>query len=110
MEWSVLKPEIFASIMDFFASNVPILTEEQPPSDTGACLHSKIVYTAFSSIQSNLHGPVPRKMVKFEPRLSQISSTDVSCLTTCYSRLQNTVEPLLRDALMITQNATLSNA
>ncbi|KAM7429726.1 nifu-like protein [Porites harrisoni] len=34
VEWSVLKPEIFASIMDFFASNVPILTEEQPPSDT----------------------------------------------------------------------------
>ena len=42
MEWSVLKPEIFASIMDFFASNVPILTEEQPPSDTGVCLHCKI--------------------------------------------------------------------
>ncbi|CAH3027217.1 unnamed protein product [Porites evermanni] len=34
VEWSILKPEIFASIMDFFASNVPILTEEQPPSDT----------------------------------------------------------------------------
>ena len=31
--------------MDFFASNVPILTEEQPPSDTGVCLHSKMVYS-----------------------------------------------------------------
>lgn len=35
VEWSVLKPDIFASIMDFFASNVPILTEDQPASDTG---------------------------------------------------------------------------
>lgn len=31
----MLKPDIFASIMDFFASNVPILTEDQPASDTG---------------------------------------------------------------------------
>ncbi|KAK2552817.1 NFU1 iron-sulfur cluster scaffold-like protein [Acropora cervicornis] len=29
-DWSILKPDIFASIMDFFASNVPILTEDQP--------------------------------------------------------------------------------
>ena len=35
IDWSILKPDIFASIMDFFASNVPILTEEQPSSDTG---------------------------------------------------------------------------
>ncbi|XP_068734998.1 NFU1 iron-sulfur cluster scaffold homolog, mitochondrial-like [Montipora capricornis] len=33
-DWSILKPDIFASIMDFFASNVPILTEDQPASDT----------------------------------------------------------------------------
>jgi len=32
--WPLLKPDIFASIMDFFASNVPILTEDQPASDT----------------------------------------------------------------------------
>lgn len=34
VDWPVLKPDIFASIMDFFASNVPILTEDQPASDT----------------------------------------------------------------------------
>ena len=33
-----------------------------------------------------------------------------SRLRTCNSRLQNTVEPLLRDSVMITQNATLTNA
>ncbi|XP_015750068.1 PREDICTED: NFU1 iron-sulfur cluster scaffold homolog, mitochondrial-like [Acropora digitifera] len=34
-DWSILKPlDIFASIMDFFASNVPILTEDQPACDT----------------------------------------------------------------------------
>lgn len=34
-EWGVLKPEIFATIMDFFASGLPILTEDKPNADTG---------------------------------------------------------------------------
>jgi len=61
-------------------------------------------------LQAKLQGPVPRKMVKFNPGLSQISSTVFSSLRTCNSRLQITVEPLLRDVVMITQNVTLSNA
>ena len=28
VEWSVLKPDIFATIMDFFASGLPVVTEE----------------------------------------------------------------------------------
>ena len=35
IEWKVLKPEIYAVIMDFFASGLPVLTEEQPSGDTG---------------------------------------------------------------------------
>nr|CAD7448347.1 unnamed protein product [Timema bartmani] len=35
VEWKLLKPEIFATIMDFFSSGLPILTEDSPPSDTG---------------------------------------------------------------------------
>lgn len=34
MEWGILKPEIFATIMDFFASGLPILNESQPSADT----------------------------------------------------------------------------
>lgn len=34
VEWKILKPEIFATIMDFFASNLPVLTEAQPNPDT----------------------------------------------------------------------------
>lgn len=35
MDWKVLKPEIFATIMDFFASGLPIINESaQKPSDT----------------------------------------------------------------------------
>ncbi|XP_031559015.1 NFU1 iron-sulfur cluster scaffold homolog, mitochondrial-like [Actinia tenebrosa] len=34
IEWSLIKPDIFATIMDFFASNLPILTDEQPPTNT----------------------------------------------------------------------------
>ncbi|XP_046554495.1 NFU1 iron-sulfur cluster scaffold homolog, mitochondrial-like [Haliotis rubra] len=36
VEWGILKPDIFATIMDFFASNLPVLTDEQPSSDTTA--------------------------------------------------------------------------
>ena len=34
-DWQVIKPEVYATIMDFYASGQPILTEEQPSSDTG---------------------------------------------------------------------------
>lgn len=33
-EWSILKPELFATIMDFYASGLPILTDVKPNSDT----------------------------------------------------------------------------
>ncbi|VVC41192.1 Hypothetical protein CINCED_3A019712 [Cinara cedri] len=34
IEWMVLKPEIYATIMDFFASGLPIITDVKPTSDT----------------------------------------------------------------------------
>lgn len=34
IEWMVLKPEIYAAIMDFFASGLPILVDVKPTSDT----------------------------------------------------------------------------
>lgn len=50
IEWQVLKPEIFANIMDFFASNLPILTETEGPADTGKydLFFSKIIKIYFS--------------------------------------------------------------
>lgn len=35
LDWQRLKPEVFATVMDFFASGLPIMTEEQPSPDTG---------------------------------------------------------------------------
>ncbi|XP_004529455.1 NFU1 iron-sulfur cluster scaffold homolog, mitochondrial [Ceratitis capitata] len=32
--WAVIKPEVFAVVMDFFASGLPILNEAKPNSDT----------------------------------------------------------------------------
>merc|ERR1712168_55660 len=32
--WVLLKPDIYATIMDFFSSNVPILSDDQPADDT----------------------------------------------------------------------------
>ncbi|XP_028392234.1 NFU1 iron-sulfur cluster scaffold homolog, mitochondrial-like isoform X2 [Dendronephthya gigantea] len=34
VDWAQIKPNIFATVMDFFASNMPIFTDEQPRSDT----------------------------------------------------------------------------
>ena len=57
--------------------------------------------------EKNALGPVPLKMVKFNPGLSHIASNVFSSknmqlkafspLRTCNSRLENTDEPLLRD-------------
>ncbi|XP_046612701.1 NFU1 iron-sulfur cluster scaffold homolog, mitochondrial-like [Neodiprion virginianus] len=34
VDWKLIKPEVFATIMDFFASGLPVLTEAQPSLDT----------------------------------------------------------------------------
>ncbi|XP_014476362.1 PREDICTED: NFU1 iron-sulfur cluster scaffold homolog, mitochondrial-like [Dinoponera quadriceps] len=34
IEWKLLKPEVFAIIMDFFASGLPIMDESEPAADT----------------------------------------------------------------------------
>lgn len=33
-EWKLLKPDIFATIMDFFASGLPVVTDATPSGDT----------------------------------------------------------------------------
>lgn len=35
VDWQVLKPQIFATIMDFFATGLPLISEEDTPADTG---------------------------------------------------------------------------
>lgn len=36
MEWKVIKPDVFAAIMDFFTSGLPVVNEDSTPSaDTG---------------------------------------------------------------------------
>lgn len=37
VRWALIQPDIFAVIMDFFASNLPILTDNQQPDDTAPC-------------------------------------------------------------------------
>jgi len=34
IDWSLLKPDIFAAIMDFFATDQPILNKEAEPAST----------------------------------------------------------------------------
>ena len=35
MQWGVLKPDVFATVMDFFASNLPVMNEEALEDDAG---------------------------------------------------------------------------
>lgn len=42
IEWKLLKPEIFATIMDFFASGLPIMDESEPAADTRMCIFSLV--------------------------------------------------------------------
>ena len=35
IDWQVIKPSVFATIMDFFASGLPVVTEEVASKDTG---------------------------------------------------------------------------
>lgn len=39
LEWKFLKPEIFATIMDFFASGLPVVTDAKPSGETRNFLH-----------------------------------------------------------------------
>ncbi|XP_053444995.1 NFU1 iron-sulfur cluster scaffold homolog, mitochondrial isoform X2 [Nycticebus coucang] len=36
LDWNLLKPDIYATIMDFFASGLPIVTEEAPSGEAGS--------------------------------------------------------------------------
>ena len=54
-------------------------------------------------------GPVPRKMVKFNPGLSQIWS-EVFLSKKMQFELRNTLQSLLRDTVKITPNVIPSNA
>ena len=38
VDWQVLKPQVYAAIMDFFSTGLPVLTDEQPSADTGKIL------------------------------------------------------------------------
>lgn len=44
-EWGVLKPEIFAVVMDFFASGLPVVTEKKSNAETGKYIKEiKLLY------------------------------------------------------------------
>ena len=34
VDWRLLKPDIFATIMDFFASGLPVIIDAKPSGDT----------------------------------------------------------------------------
>ena len=42
LDWAVIKPHVFSTVMDFFATGLPVLTDEQPSPDT--CKLSNLDY------------------------------------------------------------------
>jgi hypothetical protein len=59
VEWKIIKPEIFATIMDFFASGLPVLTDATPNSDTRNKVHVLICMI----IKSLFFGQKSMKMI-----------------------------------------------
>lgn len=49
VDWKILKPEIFATVMDFFASGLPVLNEAKPNLDTRKSIED-IRYTYMADI------------------------------------------------------------
>jgi hypothetical protein len=37
-DWATIKPHVYATLMDFFSSGLPVVTEELPSNDTGTIL------------------------------------------------------------------------
>ena len=64
-------------------------------------LLGKLTSLNLNKVNNKSQGPVPRKMVKFNPRLSKISSK-VFLSRNMQLELTNTIEPLIRDKVMIT--------
>ena len=62
IDWQLIKPEIFATVMDFFASGLPVVTEEQPSSDTGVVVlhtHTHKHPSQHTNTPPNTHTPLP---------------------------------------------------
>jgi len=64
VDWDVIKPHVFATIMDFFASGLPVVSEEPVSGDTGemyvcmyvctyVCLFAYVTQQAVSLIGNN---------------------------------------------------------
>lgn len=47
LEWKLIKPEIFATVMDFFASGLPVLNEASPNLDTRKMSYKNIICYIF---------------------------------------------------------------
>ena len=63
----------------------------------------KLTSLSLNKVNNKSQGPVPREMVKFNPRLSKVSSKVLQL------ELTSTVELLLRVKVMITQKVPRSN-
>ena len=52
VDWKLIKPDIFAAIMDFFVSGLPVVTEDQAPADTGKLVFQSQI--GLSTLISNI--------------------------------------------------------
>ena len=55
MDWAVIKPHVFSTVMDFFASGLPVLTDEQPSPDTCMYKRCSIYIEIFIFIAIHFH-------------------------------------------------------
>ena len=68
VDWQVVKPQVYATIMDFFSTGLPVVTDEQPASDTGVCV---CVVRAYVSVVCT-HVHMCEEKLKYITSVSQI--------------------------------------
>ena len=53
LQWQTLKPEIYAVIMDFFSTNLPVLDENADPPDNSKRV--RLIYFLLLTLFSSFH-------------------------------------------------------
>ena len=89
VEWRTLKPEIYAIIMDFFASGLPVVNDDAIPStdteiydddsDTVAMIKELLDTRIRPTVQVRLYGDFSHFLCTISLHLSQMHTFKKSC-------------------------------
>ncbi|XP_005575741.1 NFU1 iron-sulfur cluster scaffold homolog, mitochondrial isoform X3 [Macaca fascicularis] len=72
LDWNLLKPDIYATIMDFFASGLPLVTEETPSGEAGSEEDDEVVAMIKELLDTRIRLWMTNRMKKKQTHLKII--------------------------------------